>query len=86
MVDSGSDVVTIRQSILDTLDLEILGKIHSKGVHGSKTTNLYKATLQIGTQQMEIEVSNQLPCIFILIQKYISNYSCKFKSFENFCI
>ena len=57
MIDSGSDVVTVREDVLETLDLELLGQIHSKGVHGSKKTNLYKATLRIGTQEMEIEVS-----------------------------
>jgi predicted aspartyl protease len=56
MIDSGSDVVTVREDVLETLDLELLGEIHSKGVHGSKKTNLYKATLRIGTQEMEIEV------------------------------
>ena len=59
MIDSGSDVVTIREEILDTLDLELLGQIHSKGVHGSKKTNLYKATLRIGSQEMDIEVIKQ---------------------------
>ena len=56
MVDTGSDVTTIRQEVLDDLNLEILGRIHSKGVHGSKTTNLYKAKILIGNQEMEIEV------------------------------
>ncbi|XP_063443449.1 uncharacterized protein LOC134723836, partial [Mytilus trossulus] len=46
MIDSGSDVVTVREEVLKTLDLELLGQIHSKGVHGSKKTNLYKATLR----------------------------------------
>jgi hypothetical protein len=59
MVDSGSDVTTIRQEVLDTLDLELLGSIHSKGVHASRTKNLYKAKMQIGNQELEIEVSVQ---------------------------
>ncbi|XP_048762165.2 uncharacterized protein LOC125670816 [Ostrea edulis] len=59
MVDTGSDVTTIRQEVLDELDLEILGRIHSKGVHGSKTTNLYKAKILIGNQEMEIEVMGE---------------------------
>ena len=33
MVDSGSDVVTARQEILDQLDLELIGTIQSRGVH-----------------------------------------------------
>ncbi|XP_071172366.1 uncharacterized protein [Mytilus edulis] len=59
MIDSGSDVVTMQEEVLKTLDLELLGQIHSKGVHGSKKTNLYKATLRIGTQEMEIEVMGE---------------------------
>lgn len=59
MIDTGSDVTTIRQEVLDELGLEILGRIHSKGVHGSKTTNLYKAKLLIGNQEMEIEVMGE---------------------------
>ncbi|XP_061163138.1 uncharacterized protein LOC133172293 isoform X2 [Saccostrea echinata] len=59
MVDTGSDVTTIRQEVLDELDLEILGRIHSKGVHGSKTTTLYKAKILIGNQEMEIEVMGE---------------------------
>lgn len=59
MIDSGSDVVTVREEVLEKLDLELLGQIHSKGVHGSKKTNLYKATLRIGNQEMEIEVMGE---------------------------
>lgn len=67
MVDTGSDVTTIRQEVLDELDLEILGRIHSKGVHGSKTTNLYKAKILIGNQEMEIEVGIQCRMVVYVI-------------------
>ncbi|WAR11691.1 hypothetical protein MAR_025871 [Mya arenaria] len=40
MVDSGSDVVTMRQEVLDSLDLELIGPINSKGVHASRVKNL----------------------------------------------
>ena len=60
MVDSGSDVTTLREEILDTLDLELLGPIQSRGVHASCTKNLYKARLQIGTEDLEIEVGSQV--------------------------
>lgn len=60
-------MTTIRQEVLDELGLEILGRIHSKGVHGSKTTNLYKAKLLIGNQEMEIEVSPVLSQIWIRV-------------------
>jgi hypothetical protein len=54
MVDTGSDVTTLREEVLETLDLELLGPIQSKGVHASKTKNLYKAKLQIGNQELDI--------------------------------
>ncbi|XP_041375863.1 uncharacterized protein LOC121388550 [Gigantopelta aegis] len=59
MVDSGSDVTTLREEILQTLDLQLLGPIQSRGVHASCTKNLYKARLQIGTEVLEIEVMGE---------------------------
>ena len=56
MVDSGSDVVTLRQEALDSLDLELIGPIKSKGVHASRTKNLYRANMIIGNHTLEIEV------------------------------
>ena len=57
MVDSGSDVVTARQEILDQLDLELIGTIQSRGVHTTVEKQLYKAILRIGKQEAEIEES-----------------------------
>lgn len=74
MIDTGSDVTTIRQEVLNELGLEILGRIHSKGVHGSKTTNLYKAKLLIGNQEMEIEVSPVLSHISNLDPRLIPDF------------
>ncbi|XP_060556254.1 uncharacterized protein LOC132716926 [Ruditapes philippinarum] len=59
MVDSGSDVVTLRQEVLDSMDLELIGPINSKGVHGSKVKNLYRANILIGNQLIEIEVMGE---------------------------
>lgn len=59
MVDSGSDVVTIRQEVLDSMDLELIGPIHSKGVHASKVTNIYRANLQVGNEYVEVEVMGE---------------------------
>ncbi|XP_077983474.1 uncharacterized protein LOC144438292 [Glandiceps talaboti] len=56
MVDSGSDVVTVRQSILDQLDLELIGTIQSRGVHATVEKQLYKAVLGVGNFNIEIEV------------------------------
>ncbi|XP_070575214.1 uncharacterized protein [Ptychodera flava] len=56
MVDSGSDVVTVRQDILDQLDLELIGTIQSRGVHATVEKQLYRAVLGIGKFDIEIEV------------------------------
>ena len=61
MVDSGSDVVTARQEILDQLDLELIGTIQSRGVHTTVEKQLYKAILRIGKQEAEIEASLGFP-------------------------
>ncbi|XP_074645820.1 uncharacterized protein LOC141902078 [Tubulanus polymorphus] len=60
MVDSGSDVVTISEDALAELDLELLGTITSRGVHTSKSKQLYKAKLVIGTEVIEIEVMGEV--------------------------
>ncbi|KAK3603894.1 hypothetical protein CHS0354_042904 [Potamilus streckersoni] len=59
MVDSGSDVVTVRQELLDSMDLELIGPIQSRGVHASRRKNLYKAKMIIGEQELEIEVMGE---------------------------
>ena len=56
MVDSGSDVVTLREEVLDSLGLELIGPIKSKGVHASRTKNLYRANMVIGSHTLDIEV------------------------------
>lgn len=58
MVDSGSDVVTLRQIVLDTMDLELIGPINSKGVHASRVKNLYKAYILLGSEKIEVEVNS----------------------------
>ena len=56
MVDSGSDVVTVRDGILQKLDLELLGTVQSRGIHATKEKQLYKAILKIGQVAVEVEV------------------------------
>ena len=58
MVDSGSDVVTVRKEILHELNLELLGTVQSRGVHATKQKQLYKAVLRIADVDIEIEVSS----------------------------
>ncbi len=57
MVDSGSDVVTLREEVLQKLDLQLLGTIQSRGVHSTKQKQLYKAVLKIGDVEVETEVT-----------------------------
>ena len=60
MVDSGSDVATVREELLEELDLEPLVRIQSKGVHATVETMMYKAKLQLGDSEVEIEVCRVL--------------------------
>ena len=64
MVDSGSDVVTVREEVLQQLDLELLGTIQSRGVHATKEKQLYKAMLKIGDVDIEIEV--RVRCVTVV--------------------
>ncbi len=61
MVDSGSDVVTVREEVLQELDLQLLGTIQSRGVHSTKQKQLYKAVLKIGDVEVETEVIDFQP-------------------------
>ncbi|KAI8791236.1 ankyrin repeat and sam domain-containing protein 1a [Biomphalaria glabrata] len=56
MVDSGSDVSTIQEDYMANLNLQLLGPIYSCGIHGGNHTNLYKARLKLGDQELDIEV------------------------------
>lgn len=83
MVDSGSDVVTLRQEVLDTMDLQLIGPINSKGVHGSKVKNLYKAYILVGNQYVEIEVINNVYNTFTHIEIYTYYSNIKAWSAKN---
>ncbi|CAI9737824.1 repeat and SAM domain-containing 1A [Octopus vulgaris] len=59
MVDSGSDVVTLRKDIVEKLDLKLLGHVRSKGVHVSMHKTLYEAKLKLGSVELKIEVISE---------------------------
>uniref|UniRef100_A0A0L8HQ18 Uncharacterized protein n=1 Tax=Octopus bimaculoides TaxID=37653 RepID=A0A0L8HQ18_OCTBM len=59
MVDSGSDVVTLRKDIVEKLDLKELGNVRSKGVHASMHKTLYEAKLKLGSVELKIEVISE---------------------------
>ncbi|XP_076470297.1 uncharacterized protein LOC143300475 [Babylonia areolata] len=56
MVDSGSDVSTLREEVVQSLNLEPITTIRSFGAHGSARTTMYRAFLTIGDCKLEIEV------------------------------
>ncbi|KAK2187961.1 hypothetical protein NP493_148g01039 [Ridgeia piscesae] len=56
MVDSGSDVMTVRKEVLETLDTEFLGTIQSRGIHATRRKQLHRCRLQIGAVQLETDV------------------------------
>lgn len=57
MVDSGSDVMTVRKEVLEKLDTELLGTIQSRGIHATRRKQLHRCRLQIGAVQLETDVS-----------------------------
>ena len=56
-MDSGSDVMTVRKEVLETLDTEFLGTIQSRGIHATRRKQLHRCRLQIGAVQLETDVS-----------------------------
>jgi hypothetical protein len=56
MVDSGSDVSTLRESIIEELKLEAITTVRSCGAYGSQRTTMYKAHIILGDCLLETEV------------------------------
>ena len=59
MVDSGSDVVTLRPEIVRRLNLVKKCTVRSQGVHVAKEKTLYEAILKIGSVELKIEVNSK---------------------------
>lgn len=61
MVDTGSEVVTIRDEILPQLDLRFVQTINSKGIHKVEEKPLYRGVLVMGGKdhgkEVEVDVS-----------------------------
>jgi hypothetical protein len=57
MVDTGSEVVTIKEDILRTLNLQFLQNIKSKGIHKVEEKPLYRGVLVLGSKEIEVDVS-----------------------------
>lgn len=56
MVDSGSDVVTLRPELVQRLNLVKKCTVRSQGVHVAKEKTLYEAKLKIGSVELKIEL------------------------------
>ncbi|XP_035680373.1 uncharacterized protein LOC118418512 isoform X2 [Branchiostoma floridae] len=57
LVDSGSDVVTIKSEILDQLKLPKKGDpVQSKGVHATVKKQLHSGIMVIGSEEIHVEV------------------------------
>ena len=56
MVDSGSDVSTLREDIVQDLNLEPITTVRSCGAYGSQRTTMYRAYITLGECKLEIEV------------------------------
>ena len=58
LVDTGADVVSVRQEIIKELDLKFLQKITHCGIHTKTVDNLFQGVLKLSdNNQIEVEVS-----------------------------
>lgn len=56
IVDSGSDVVTVSESLIAELQLEYLRNVESRGAHAAVDKPLYNGVIQLGTEEFHVEV------------------------------
>lgn len=56
IVDSGSDVVTATESLIQSLQLEYLRNVDSRGPYSTANKPLYRGILKLGTEEFEVEV------------------------------
>ena len=56
IVDSGSDVVTVSESLIAELQLEYLRNIESRGAHAAVDKPLYNGVIKLGTEELRVEV------------------------------
>ena len=68
MVDTGSEVVTIKEDILSHLDLTFLQNINSKGIHKVEEKPLYRGVLVMGRKEIEVDVSRLHLSIRVLLR------------------
>lgn len=56
IVDSGSDVVTVSESLIAELQLEYLRNVESRGAHAAVDKPLYNGVIKLGTEEFHVEV------------------------------
>lgn len=59
IVDSGSDVVTAAESLIQSLQLEYLRNVDSRGPYSTANKPLYRGILKLGTEEFEVEVGDE---------------------------
>lgn len=59
IVDSGSDVVTATESLIQSLQLEYLRNVDSRGPYSTANKPLYRGILKLGTEEFEVEVGDE---------------------------
>ena len=56
MLDTGSEVMTCDNNVVKQLGLEYIKTIISKGIHKEEERPIYRGTLLLGDQELEVEV------------------------------
>ena len=58
-MDSGSDVVTAAESLIQSLQLEYLRNVDSRGPYSTANKPLYRGILKLGREEFEVEVGDE---------------------------
>ena len=66
LLDSGSDVVTLRHEIIEKLQLKAVGTVLQKGPIGERQQKLYKGFISIGHRQIQCEVRRASIVLFFI--------------------
>jgi hypothetical protein len=69
MVDTGSEIVTIKTEILEELNLNFVQTVKSKGIHKVEEKPLYRGVLLLGNKEIEVDVSETDGRIYITVVK-----------------
>lgn len=59
IVDSGSDVVTVPETVIAKLHLEHLRNVESRGAHSAADKPLYRGVIKLGSEEFVVEVGDE---------------------------